>query len=83
MCQQTQEIQVIFLKFSKEIYKDENGERYVLDAMGNRMYIKVDQNGQMYYVDENGVTVMIPFGGKIKKEGWMVIFVYFFIFERN
>jgi hypothetical protein len=39
--------------------------------MGNRMYIKVDQNGQMYYVDENGVTVMIPFGGKIKKEGWM------------
>jgi hypothetical protein len=27
----------------------------------------------MYYVDENGLTVMIPFGGKIKKEGWMVI----------
>jgi len=37
----------------------------------------------MYYVDENGVTIMIPFGGKIKKEGWMVIIFTFLIFERR
>jgi len=27
----------------------------------------------MYYIDGNGVMILIPFGGKIKKEGWMVI----------
>jgi len=35
--------------------------------------IQVDSNGQMYYIDENGMMVMIPFGGKIKRDGWMVI----------
>jgi hypothetical protein len=26
----------------------------------------------MYFVDENGMTVIIPFGGKIKKDKWLV-----------
>lgn len=36
------------------------------------MKVEVNLNGQMYYVDANGLTVLIPFGGKIKKDGWMV-----------
>ena len=43
--------------------------------------IQVDSNGQMYYIDENGMMVMIPFGGKIKKDGWMVTFKFLIIFK--
>ena len=29
----------------------------------------------MYYIDGNGVMVLIPFGGKIKKDGWIVFLI--------
>jgi len=56
------------------VYVDEKGEKYVLDKWGNKIYLQVNANGQMFYIDANGMMVLIPWGTEARDPsgGWMV-----------
>ena len=53
---------------------DEKGEKYVLDKWGNKVYLQTNANGQMFYMDHNGMMILIPWGQEVKdaQGGWLV-----------
>lgn len=43
----------------KQIRKDENDQNYVIDNQGKKFFIKLNEHGEPYIIDENGNSINI------------------------
>lgn len=48
------------------VFIGENGEKYILDAKGNKMIVSVDEEGRMFYTNLKGEIVYLGADVKIK-----------------
>ena len=45
---------------TQQIYTNDQGERFVLDANGDKMFVKTDANNNQYFENKLGVKQLIP-----------------------
>ena len=42
-----------------DVSLDENGEKYIIDKDGNKIYVRYNAQGQMYYIDAQGIIQFV------------------------